>query len=375
MNKQELIALLQKYVDGNANERERALVETWYNKTGHESSKFSNDLQLEQKAKEIWQELNRPSVIRMRVYRYMAAAVLLITLGIGFFFMVDRKGNAWNATQEIALDAAEILPGKNTAQLLLGDGRVVDLNEEYAGIVVSESGVSYMDGDQITELSADLPKDALAYRLVTPNGGQYQLTLSDGTKVWLNAASSLSYPKEFDSSSRSVRLEGEAYFEVTKDVKRPFKVITDHQEIDVLGTQFNVNCYADEPVVQTTVVTGAVRVKSKAISQEAVLSPGEQAETDMDGNINVHHGNMATALAWKQGVFQFEGTSIEHIMRQFSRWYDVEVVYQGDKPNIKLWGKVDRDADAADALAILSYFNLKYQTSLIGEKKRITVYH
>lgn len=375
MDKQELIALLQKYLDGNANERERALVETWYNKTSKESSESISDLELDQKVKEVWRQLSRSSVKRLRVYRYVAAAVLLIAVSSGLFYVLERRGEILSDKQEFALDPAKILPGKNTAQLLMGDGSVVDLNEDYAGIVVSENGIRYMEGDRVNEPSTDLSEKTIEYRLVTPNGGQYQLTLSDGTKVWLNAASSLSYPKVFGSSNRSVRLEGEAYFEVAKDVKRPFKVITNHQVIDVLGTQFNVNCYADEPVVQTTVVTGSVKVKSQATEQEVVLSPGEQAETTGKGNIDVHTGNLATTLAWKQGVFQFEGTSIEHIMRQFSRWYDVEVVYQGDKPDIKLWGKVDRDADAADALAILSYFNLKYHASVIGEKKRITIYH
>ena len=188
--------------------------------------------------------------------------------------------------------------------------------------------------------------------LATPNGGQYQLTLPDGTKVWLNSSSSLHFPTDFNTGERIVKLSGEAYFEVAKNEKMPFKVMVKGMEIAVLGTDFNVMAYADENHVATTLLTGAVKVHSSV--KDVLLKPGQQALlNNSNEDISVSGGDTEGAVAWKNGYFNFSNENIRSVMRKISRWYNVEVEYQGDVTHKVLWGTISRFENISEVLRML----------------------
>lgn len=212
-------------------------------------------------------------------------------------------------------------------------------------------------------------QDHAGYNLIeTPRAGQYQINLPDGTKVWLNAASSLRYPSRFSGSKRIVALTGEGYFEVAKNKQHPFVVKTDRQEVQVLGTHFNINSYTDESSTNTTLVEGSVRVTTLD-GKNRLLKPGEQSQLKGD-EIEVSDVDTENVLSWKNGDFVFKGDDFKSIMRKISRWYDVEVIYQGDFDDLKFGGYISRTKNISSVLSIMEstgkvHFNIK--------DKRITV--
>ena len=197
-------------------------------------------------------------------------------------------------------------------------------------------------------------EDVLAYNTITtPKGGQYQVTLMDGTRVWLNAASSLHYPTVFKGSERSVQLTGEAYFEVAKNSKMPFRVTSNGQVTEVLGTHFNINSYPDEQGTTTTLLEGSVRILNAKSDAAILLKPGQQSGSDASGKIKVANVNPEQFVAWKDGKFIFTNANIESIMRQVSRWYNVEIEYKGDASKEKFGGRTSRFTNVAELLEIL----------------------
>jgi ferric-dicitrate binding protein FerR (iron transport regulator) len=202
--------------------------------------------------------------------------------------------------------------------------------------------------------------------IATPRGGEYQIELSDGTKVWLNAASSLKFPAAFTGDERNVMLTGEAYFEVAKNAKMLFNVTVNGLRVDVLGTHFNVNAYSDENVIATTLLEGAVKVTSQVIagtpSRSLTMKPGQQANVTGAGRMSlVKDADVEKAVAWKNGQFQFDNEDIATIMRQISRWYDVDVLYQGAVPKRFFTGKISRRSNASQVIDMLEFagVNLK----------------
>ena len=202
----------------------------------------------------------------------------------------------------------------------------------------------------------------------TPRGRQFQLKLPDGSLVWLNAASSLRYPAAFAAGERTVELTGEAYFEVAPDKQRPFRVVTARQHIEVMGTHFNVNAYADEPQEQTTLLEGSVRVAG-AVSQLAKLLTPQQQASVSDAAVTVRTVDTEPIVAWKNGLFCFVNANVPAVMRQLSRWYDIEVQYAGNIPDRVFRGKMQRDLTLNEMLKVLSSLNLNFKIE--GEKKLI----
>jgi len=194
----------------------------------------------------------------------------------------------------------------------------------------------------------------------TPKGGQYRIILPDGTNVWLNAASSISYPTVFKGAERLVTLNGEGYFEVTKNKAMPFRVKSAMQTIEVLGTHFNINAYTDETRVKTTLLEGSVKVISA--TRSTFITPGEQAAISRAGNgiISKQRVNVDKEVAWKNGVFSFADEDIRAVMRQVSRWYDIDVVYEGDIPDEKFFGEISRSSNLGDVFRILELNNMKF---------------
>jgi transmembrane sensor len=288
---------------------------------------------------------------RMRGYASAAAAVVLIVAGI--WLWQERKTGSPGAVAQTTVQ--DVPPGSNKAILTLSNGQQIVLDSVAKGTLAQQGGtqVAKTDSGQIAynALNAlnEKPTAVLYNTLSTPRRGQYQLTLPDGSKVWLNAASSIRYPVFFAGSERKVEITGEAYFEVTKDASKPFKVmIKEHQEIEVLGTSFDINAYDDEPTVKTTLLTGSIKTGGVVLrpGQQAVWSAGQPASVKSDADIE-------EAVAWKNGKFIFSGDDIQSVMRQLERWYDVDVDYTGDFKGVELVGVISRFKNISEILGML----------------------
>lgn len=307
----------------------------------------------------------------------IAASLVFALFSIGLY--------SWYAIPSNVLDFP---PAGNVATLKLADGTIISLNDIEEGNVVEQGGVTIMkEEDGLLTYTIDpltVPSDEFRFNTIsTPKGGQYKIVLFDGTKVWLNAASSLTYPTVFSGDERKVVLKGEGYFEVAKNEDVPFKVQTDRQEIVVLGTHFNVNSYEDEGVTKTTLLEGSVRVTSVSFDTEkeaiagfqgasVLLKPGQQANLLGNNEINISTVDANKGIAWKKGIFSFNDSNIEAVILEFSRWYNVDIEFKGRYPDIKLWGEIDRNVNIEEAMEILKYFDLKFKVvQHVGQKKII----
>ncbi|TCD01253.1 FecR family protein [Pedobacter psychroterrae] len=295
---------------------------------------------------------SKPVVRRFQPFRIAAAASVLLVLGASLSYYLYTRQHADKAPVQMS-KIEQIRPGRNSATLTLANGKVIQLNEAKTGVIISDSKLTYNDQSDVgsSRVADPLLLSAGPQRIATPRGGTYQITLADGTKVWLNAASSLTYSNGLDrDKERHVRLEGEAYFEVAKDKKRPFIVSTNTHEVQVLGTHFNVNSYPDEPLQKTTLLEGSVKIVTKY--QSNILQPGSQAAVNAE-LISVSKVNTELAIAWKNKQFLFERENIRAIMRMISRWYDVEVVFQGPVTTDTFSGGISRFNDLTKVLKSL----------------------
>lgn len=292
---------------------------------------------------------NAPVVLKFykkRWAKFAAAAVLAGCCAVAAYFM-NTRGEA----PQVKLAAKEqpvntILPGSNKATLKLAGGDVIVLDSAQNGVlnVSGEDSVQKTGNGQIIYISKaarQTPGPAAINVLATPKGGTYQVTLSDGTKVWLNSASSLTFPATFSSNERRVKLDGEAFFEVAKNKAVPFYVDVKETTVRVYGTQFNIAAYSDEKTVKTTLITGSVQVTKD--NAHRMLVPGQQATT-VDGSSSISVGvvNVMNAMSWKNGYFVFDDENINAIMTKVSRWYDVSVEYRGTFDKQKFGGSFYR---------------------------------
>ncbi len=279
-----------------------------------------------------------------------AAAVATMIFGAGLFYFYSQSGNTGQTTAYIN----DIVPGKQGATLTLANGHKILINEAATGKIASQSGVKISkasDGKIIYEIS-ERNSGKLEYNtLSTTRGEQTQLRLPDGSVVFLNAASSLKYPTSFAKlDKRKVSLTGEGYFEISKDKAHPFVVESRGQNVEVLGTHFNINAYNDEPVIRTTLLEGRVKVAGR--QGEKILNPGFEAMNTGNG-ITLNKVDTELAVAWKNNKFMFESGDIKSIMRMVERWYNVEVIYQGEVEMDNLYGTVSRFDNVSSLLRIL----------------------
>lgn len=308
---------------------------------------------------------------RFRWKAFAAAAAAIVFLLVGSYVARDRSHH--DEPGVAVLTPEEILPGGNRATLTLSDGRRIDLSAEKNGVVV-KNGITYADGSSV--LSQPINGSTIEQaRLTTPRGGQYQIVLPDGTHVWLNAASTLTYPTEFSANVREVTLEGEAYFDVMKNDAKPFIVHTAKQRVEVLGTSFNINAYANDSFTKTTLLTGSLRVNAKANDRanerSLILVPNQQSViSDNENNIAVNDVNPELATAWKSGLFNFHGLSIKESLKQVERWYDIDVAYQGAEPEGYLGGKMSRGVKLSTFLEFLEK-DFGIQSELKADRKLI----
>jgi ferric-dicitrate binding protein FerR (iron transport regulator) len=291
-----------------------------------------------------------------------AAAMILFIAGAAYWIL---KGNNKNSLKpnEIALSqkTSLITPGGNHAILTMADGSTIILDSIQNGKIQHRGAkISKQNGLLIfNETSSNSVATVSFNTLATPRGGQYKVVLADGSEVWLNASSSLRFPTAFTGNQREVELTGEAYFEVAKNKEKPFRVKVGDMQVNVLGTHFNINAYADESAVKTSLLEGSVKITKGKIS--GLLKPGEQGTLKWnDDKLEIKDADMNEVMAWKNGLFQFEGADITTIMKQISRWYDVEIVYSGKVPVRRFEGKISRDAQLSDVLKILELSDVKF---------------
>lgn len=289
------------------------------------------------------------------------AALVVLSASVGSYLFLNKKGKQ----ESVAKEQQEIIPGKEGAILTLADGTKVVLDSLGNGVVAMENGTQVVLNNGSLAYSQDAGKAASVYnQLSTPKGRQFRLVLPDGTKVWLNAASSLRYPTVFDGNTRRVDVTGEVFFEVAQNHRQPFYVNVDQQaQIRVLGTQFNINAYSNEASIRTTLVDGGIQVRPGADSDSSsfvTLKPGQQAEIKPAGSKTrlqpvrlINNPNIDKAIAWKNGLFNFEDASLEEVMRQIERWYDIDVVYEEGIPNITFGGKMTNDVSLSGLLKTL----------------------
>ena len=318
---------------------------------------------------EYWEETETttPAVVkrfgRSTLLRWTVAAAAVITLIFGSYFLFFNK-KPLSKESQIAIQN-DVPPGINKATLTLGNGTVLMLDSTSNGLLATQSGSKIIKTDSgHLSYSASTAKPTnkeivTLNTLTTPRGGQFQLSLPDGTKVWLNASSSITYPVKFTGDERKVSLTGEAYFEVAHDDKKPFYVKSGDLTIQDIGTAFNVNSYPDEPAVTTTLVEGSVKVSSGAESK--TLTRGEQSRLSgksftIKDNVDIHE-----ITAWKDGLFDFESADLKTILRQFARWYDIEVVYQGSMPQDKYFVIIKRSSNLSAVLKALQASGIRFQ--------------
>jgi hypothetical protein len=303
------------------------------------------------------------------------AAAVMIFVGFGSYVLLHKNKQS-NSSTDItkAQPLHDVLPGGNKAILTLANGKSIYLDSAHNGVLAKQGNTQinkthdgqlvYQEGQQNQQSN-----QAVAMNTVTtPRGGQYQLVLQDGSRVWLNSASSLSFPAVFTGKTREVEITGEAYFEVAKNATMPFRVKANHTTVEVLGTHFNMMTYSDELVMKTTLLEGAVKISNDQYT--GILKPGQQASLNQSGQIKIIDDPDADdAAAWKDGIFQFRDAGIKTIMRQAARWYDVDVSYEGEMPLREFTGRIARNVKASELLDMLKYAGVNYKI----ENKHITI--
>ncbi|MGM9477575.1 FecR domain-containing protein [Pedobacter sp. GSP4] len=373
MNKAEVEKLLERYRDGLCTEAEKALVESWHLS---EMAKTPSDLDhadLIDARKQIWSAIEEETEIRSgnkyTLWLKLAAAAVVLFF-IAFVIRQQLQNQITNSAQITKTTEKIIEPGGNKATLILSDGKKISLTDATNGVIAKQAGINITKTSQgaliytIAAATSEKAQNNIYNTIETPRGGQYQINLPDGTKVWLNAESSLKYPAVFNGGERKVELKGEAYFEVAKLANKkgarvPFKVKSDIgnvrvQEVEVLGTHFNINAYVNEPSNKTTLLEGSVRIKNLQSNVSQLLKPGQQSVINAASPmVVVKDVDAEEAVTWKDGYFSFNEENLETIMNKIARWYNVEIDYRGNKINKTFGGRISRFNSVNEVLDML----------------------
>ncbi|MBO9673209.1 MAG: DUF4974 domain-containing protein [Sphingobacteriaceae bacterium] len=391
MNKQTVSRFIRDYLDNKLNDKQNAQLETWYLLKAEENKSVDPPIEYEKLEAKIWnkilsdvsqtevelpkvQKLNRP--YRKIISIGIAASILLIA-GIAYLML---KNNNTTPDRFVIEKKYDLPAGTDQATLTLSDGRVIDLNKDAVGKIATEAGIEITkssDGTLVYKALNTKGKSAGFNTITTPIGGQYTVILPDGSKVWLNAGSSLKYPTAFGADGRNVTLTGEGYFEVAhvegSKGRLPFLVSViknraQAEKVEVLGTHFNINAYADEPFIKTTLLKGSVSVAVNN-NKSTLLKPGQLAKLSNE-NIQVEPADTEMAVAWKNGEFVFR-EDLRSAMRKVARWYDVEIVYQETAPeNLMLGGWMSRGTNISE---VLNHIQLTGKVHFKLEGRRVIV--
>ena len=371
-----ILALIEKYFSGTITPAERDNLNQWYHSFNDDEIEVElydneNEEQLFEKIRsrlletihqDGGQQKNLRSNRKWRIPAAAAIAVLILLSAAYWIFSSKPSKQEITTTLPETKSENDIAPGGNRAVLTLADGSPVILDSVSNGIIGHQGNtkvqklnngllVYVVNGRQVSEND-----EAFYNKITTPRGGQYQVTFTDGSKVWLNAASSIRFPVVFTGKYRKVEITGEAYFEVAKNKTMPFKVKANNSEIEVLGTHFNVSAYNDETEIKATLLEGKVKVSALDSDNKspAVLEPGEQAAIDKEGKINVkNNADTQEVMAWMNGYFQFKSADLKTILRQIARWYDVDIEYKGNT-NMLFTGQLTRNENVSKVLSKLA---------------------
>lgn len=352
--------LLNKYIQGSCSEEERAMVESWHLKDLSESNKIPSKetiLLVSQRMRYALsartgntQPLQRTQKLWYR-FAYIASALFLISLMSYLYINKSVHRDPLTVNRKLI----DILPGSNKAILTISGGKKISLDGNSNALLAGETNVNALKsthGILVYEPLKEENKYIYTHKLETPRGGHYQVDLPDGTKVWLNAASSLTYPTVFKDKERNITLSGEAYFEVAKDKNKPFKVKSGQQVIEVLGTHFNIFAYPEEGKIQTSLLEGSIKVVKGG--QSKLIRPGQSATTvDSTTAISIAEADLEKSVAWKNNEFIFNGENLESIMKSISRWYNIEILYRDKAGKTKYWGVVSRNQNLSAVLKML----------------------
>ncbi len=313
------------------------------------------------------------SILGKPWFRYAAAAVIIFG-ALGSFLLLQNKKANTTPVSIAKTQTKDIAPGSNKAILTLGNNSKIILDSAANGRLAQQGSTTIIkqtNGELVYNTSSEKPNStAIAFNtLTTPRGGQYQLTLPDGTKAWLNAGSSITYPTSFAGNRRKVTITGEVYFEVVHNASKPFSVSVRGMEVEDIGTHFNINAYTDETTIRTTLLEGKVRVKLNR--QSKILVPGQQARIiqEPSNQILIKAINTEDAVAWKNGFFHFDQANIESVMRELSRWYDIEVQFEKPVSDHLYGGKISRNLNLSQVLEILKTNNVHFK----ADGRKITV--
>ncbi|WP_142686114.1 FecR family protein [Chitinophaga polysaccharea] len=303
---------------------------------------------------------NTPVKIMYRKWWQYAAAIVFIVAASGAWFLLQHRKQVTHHVPEVA---AVIAPGANKAVLQLSNGKTIVLSDTQNGVVGQQGSAQVVKTDNgvlAYQRGTAAAGNTVEYNtMITPRGGQFRIVLQDGSTVWLNAASSLKYPVEFNGAERVVELTGEAYFEVAARPGQPFRVKSKGQEVLVLGTHFNINAYPDEAMTTTTLITGKVKVSGAGYA--GVLQPGEQVQQQENSQWQLlKNVDTETVMAWKNGYFSFNKANIVTVMRQLARWYDVNVIFETKNTEQAFVGEIPRNVSLDKALEILQFSNVHY---------------
>ena len=317
MNENEVKELLNRYRSGIATDEDKALLESWYlnfEEPGTEDLSMEERLQAVDAA---WQYLDKENISVREIktwQRIVAAASILVFLSVGAYFLINKKVTSGVDTDHLANTQFDIAPGNNKASITLPNGRVLNLSNAKSTVIINAAQIVYNDGSKVDTAEDHNTTNNEPLTLRTPKGGTYQLLLPDGTKVWLNAASSITFPSTFAGlNQRRVELKGEAYFEVAKNKALPFRVSSPGQVVEVLGTHFDINTYADEPAAKTTLLEGSISLNN------TLLKPGQQTKVTANG-ISITNADIDETMGWKNNYIVFENEKIESVMRKIARW-------------------------------------------------------
>jgi len=360
LEERQLMAILQEVPDEIL---EELLAEIW------EGESAGDQLFNREESALIFHKIRRRISPQWISYWRIAAAILAIGIVGAFVYLQIQPTVKINSPNEAVLlhkPVSSIKPGENTATFISSTGEVLELKSLAEGESVScEGGALTKTHDGIITYSindaAQSTSDNTTWNLLkTPRGGQYQVTLPDDTHVWLNANSSISFPTHFSADFRQIKVSGEVYFEVSKNVHIPFEVIADKVKINVLGTSFNVSAYSDDKQIVTTLLEGSVKIETEG--EEKMLKPGEQASLSSGNGLKISAlADPSSIVAWKNGFFQFNDSDVADIMRQIARWYNVSIRYEGKVPIKKLTGSIGRNVELKQLLDVLVYSGIRFK--------------
>lgn len=368
--------LAKKWLDNTITPAEQEEFAAWYN-TGQDTpidipSAFAeNDDALRQRIfnkinREIKKGNSRAKIVIPLWLRYAAALFLIGGCYMCYYAHTHRPLKSHILTHQQKPLKNDAGPGGNKAVLTLANGSKIDLNDVKNGVLANQ-GQTVLKKDKDGRIIYEAPvgksvdSSAIFNTITIPRGGQFQVVLSDGSKVWLNSASSITFPAAFSKTERKVTITGEVYFEVAKNKAKPFRVITGEQTLEVLGTHFDINAYTDEDALKTTLVEGSVKIT--AGTRSVVLKPEQQASVwaGKAGKIKVTTVDTENVLAWTTGNFQFEKAEIPSIMREAARWYDVDIKYEGEIPKRRFTGSISRSVNLSELLKMLKYTGVNFK--------------